>query len=107
PEAVKVTLPEQTSSSWETKLKPFLQLTIPLLCSFDYPVEFLSFTITMPSENMTDTPTFTSIYRQISIMSDLNVEVRGSRIIGTSLVKLNDREGITMTMKVPEEMFPS
>lgn len=107
PEAVKVTLPEQTSSSSETKLKPFLQLAIPLLCSFDYPVEFLSFTITMPSENMTDTPTFTSIYRQISIMSDLNVEVRGSQIIGTSLVKLNDREGITMTMRVPEEMFPS
>lgn len=107
PEAVKVTVPEQTSTNSETKLTPFLQLTIPLLCSFDYPVEFLSFTITMPSEKMTDTPTFTSIYRQISIMSDLNVEVRGSQIIGTSLVKLNDREGITMTMKVPEEMFPS
>lgn len=107
PEAVKITVPETTSSGSGTSTDPFLQLTIPLLCSFDYPVEFLSFTITMPSEKMTDAPYFTSIYRQISIMSDLNVEVRGSQIIGTSLVKLNDREGITMTMKVPEEMFPS
>ncbi len=84
-----------------------LQLDLPLLCGFDYPVESLSFTITMPTGTMSNDPSFTSIYRQSSIASDLDVNVRGSQIIGSSKAIMNDHEGVTMTMLVSEEMFPT
>lgn len=85
-----------------------LQMTLPLLCGFEYPVEKLSFVITMPSDQMTNPAIFTSIYRQESVGSDLEVlPPRGSQIIGSSKVSLNDHEGLTMTMIVPQEMFPT
>ena len=84
-----------------------LQLQIPLLCGFDYPVDSLNFTITLPTGQLSNKPTFSSIYRQDSIESDLSYEVRGSQIIGTSTATLNDHEGVTMTMLVPHAMFPS
>ena len=84
-----------------------LQLTLPMLCGFEYPVEKLSFVITMPSDQMTNQPMFNSTYRQDSVLSDLNMDVRGTQIIGSSKVSLNDREGMTMTMIVPQEMFPT
>lgn len=84
-----------------------LKLEIPLLCGFEYPVEILSFTITMPSSELKDSPDFTSIYRQGSMASDLNVVVNGNQIIGASKTTLNDHDGVTMTMIVPQSMFPS
>lgn len=84
-----------------------LQLELPLICGFEYPVENLRFTITMPSGNAALSPDFTSIYRQTSIASDLNVNISGSQIIGSSKSILNDHEGITMTMIVSKDMFPS
>ena len=87
--------------------RKLLQLQIPLLSGFDYPVDSLNFTITMPTGQMTNKPTFSSIYRQDSIESDLTYEIRGSQIIGASTATLNDHEGVTMTMLVPQEMFPS
>ncbi len=84
-----------------------LQLSIPLLNGFAYPVEKLSFIITMPSDQMTNGPTFTSTYRQESVESDLEVLTKGTQIIGTSKASLNDHEGMTMNMIVPEEMFPT
>ena len=87
--------------------RKLLQLQIPLLSGFDYPVDSLNFTITMPTGQMTNKPTFSSIYRQDSIESDLTYEIRGSQIIGASKATLNDHEGVTMTMLVPQEMFPS
>lgn len=83
-----------------------LQLELPLLCGFDYPVESLSFTITMPS-SMSFSPEFSSIYRQSSMESDLTVDVNGNQIIGSSKTTLNDHEAVTMTMAVPESMFPT
>ena len=84
-----------------------LMLTLPLLCSFDYPVQSMTFAITMPTGQMTHDPVFTSIYSQTSIMSSLTYEIRDSQIIGTSNTPLNDHEAITMTMQVPKEMFPT
>lgn len=109
PEAVKV----DTESVLEKlkkgeSLEDRLLLTVPLLCGFELPVESLTFTITMPAGKMTHSPTFTSIYRQNSIESDLTIlPITGSQIIGSSKTVMNDREGITMTMIVPEEMFPT
>ena len=89
-------------------VKDRLLLTLPLLSGFELPVETLKFTITMPAGKMSHVPKFTSVYRQDSIESDLTIlPITGSQIIGVSKTVMNDREGITMTMIVPEEMFPT
>ena len=84
-----------------------LQLTLPMLCGFEYPVEKFSFVITMPSDQMTNPAMFHSTYRQDSVLSDLDYTPRGTQLIGSSKVGLNDHEGMTMTMIVPQEMFPT
>lgn len=84
----------------------FLQLTLPLLSGFTYPIQLLTFVITLPGE-IKYVPNFTSIYRQNSIASDLKVNYDGSMLTGTSITSLNDHEAVTMTMVVPNEMFPS
>ena len=84
-----------------------LVMEIPLLCGFDYPVESLSFTITMPPGQMTERPTLSSIYRQTSIESDIPFQVAGSQIIGSTKTVMNDHEGVTLSMIVPEDMFPT
>ena len=103
PEAVQITkINEGTKSqAW------VLQLAIPLLSGFDYPVESLTFTITMPPGKMTHRPTLSSIYRQTSIESDIPFQVAGSQIIGSTKTVMNDHEGVTLYMIVPEEMFPT
>ena len=103
PEAVQITKFNEGTISEEWRLL----LTIPLLSGFDYPVENLSFTITMPPGQMTNRPTLSSIYRQASIESDIPFQVSGSQIIGSTKTVLNDHEGVTMTMIVPESMFPT
>lgn len=108
---IEYTIPKAVTYNQEAdKANPnqtLLQLQIPLLCGFDYPVDSLNFTITLPTGQLSNKPTFSSIYRQDSIESDLSFEVRGSQIIGTSTATLNDHEGVTMTMLVPHAMFPS
>ena len=85
---------------------PTLRLDIPLLSGFELPVEELKFTITMPSSGEFD-PVFYSIYRQNSVASDLTVKVDKSQIIGSSKVAMNAHEGVSLTMAVTEEMFPT
>lgn len=84
---------------------PFLQLTLPMLCGFAYPVQNLQFVIYLPA-TIEFSPTFTSIYRQIGIASELNYVVKNNIITGSSTRVLNDHEGITMTMEVSPQMFP-
>ena len=103
PEAVQITKFNEGTISEEWRLL----LTIPLLSGFDYPVENLSFTITMPPGQMTNRPTLNSIYRQASIESDIPFQVAGSQIIGAAKTVMNDHEGVTLTMIVPESMFPT
>ena len=103
PKAVQITKinPDTKSEAW------VLMLTVPLLSGFDYPVESLNFTITMPPGNMIERPVLTSIYRQTSIESDIPFQVAGSQIIGSTKTVMNDHEGVTLTMIVPEAMFPT
>ena len=103
PEAVQITKINEGTKNEEW----VLMLTIPLLSGFDYPVETMNFTITMPPGKMTHRPTLTSIYRQTSIESDIPFKVAGSQIIGSTKTVMNDHEGVTLTMIVPEEMFPT
>ncbi len=106
PEAVKVFKPVAADGKPIKNAKPELQLTLPMLSGFDLKVERLSFTITMPS-SASFFPRFTSTYRQGSAASDLTVVTSGSQIIGSSNKTLNDHEGLSMVMTVPEDMFPS
>ena len=103
PEAVQITKINEGTAKEDWAL----QLTVPLLSGFDYPVETLSFTITMPPGQMTHRPTLSSIYRQSSIESDIPFQVAGSQIIGATKTVMNDHEGVTLTMIVPETMFPT
>lgn len=84
-----------------------LQLEVPMLCGFEYPVESLSFLINMPSGGLSYSPSFQSTYRQTSVESDLTVRVDGNQIIGSTDTILNDHDGITMFLRVTQEMFPS
>ena len=110
PEAVKVYTGKTEEERKEIKVNgkyPIL-LTLPILSGFEYPVESLSFIINMPSSDFSDdTLTFTSTYRQTSFESDLQKDVNGNQILGSTKKILNDREGVTMTLVVPEEMFPT
>lgn len=109
PKAVKITTINQTLVD-QKKEAPVrkLVLTVPLLSGFAYPVEAMNFTITMPSNCVGLDPAFTSIYRQESIESDLKIlPLTGSQVIGSATAVMNDREGVTMTMQVPEKMFPT
>ncbi len=82
-----------------------LQLQLPLLSGFAYPVNHMSFAVTMPSA-VTAEPNFTSTYRQDSIDSDLSFVVNNTMITGESKTQLNDHEAVLMTLDVPQEMFP-
>ncbi len=105
PEAVKV---DSSENAVKINGRRNLVLTLPLLCGFEHPVESLSFVITMPGTLSKEDPKFTSIYRQESVESDLNIlPLSGSQIIGSSKKGLNDHDGVTMTMVVDPEMFPT
>lgn len=94
PEAVKVNSNRQ------------LVLTLPLACGFDYPIEGMSFIITLP-DTITVSPSFTSKYQKIGFESNLDLVVNGNMITGASKSGLRDHEEVTMTMVVPQSMFPS
>lgn len=83
-----------------------LQLTLPMLCGFDYPVEEFSFVVTLP-DDITSTPNFTSTYQQVGFASNLKLVTSGNMLTGSSVNPLNDHESVTMTLLVPRDMFPS
>ena len=82
-----------------------LVMEIPLLSGFEYPVDALSFSVTMPGEVKTK-PTFTSTYMQSSVESRINTIIGGQLINGSTTRGMQDREKVSLMMDVPEEMFP-
>ena len=86
--------------------KSALVMSIPLLCGFDYPVQALSFSITMPGDVTGRKPSFTSGFLQTNIDSIVNCVTGGSLISGTVTRPLQDRERLTLVMEVDEKMFP-
>lgn len=81
------------------------ELNLPLLCGFAYPVENLSFTVTMPGI-LSTTPVFSSGYYQQGVESNMTVEVSGATITGSVDMEMKDLETLTMTLEVTEQMFP-
>lgn len=86
--------------------KKNLQLDLPMLCGFDYPVNLLTFAITLPGD-VTNKPNFVSTYQQIGFESNLDLSVKDNIITGTTRTGLNDHEYVSMSMEVPRDMFPS
>ena len=90
----------------EKTKKSTLVMEVPLLCGFDYPVQALSFSITMPGDVTGKKPSFTSGFLQTNIESIVNCVTGGSLISGTVTRPLTDKEKITLVMTVDEDMFP-
>ena len=82
-----------------------LEMQLPILSGFTYPIEKMEFSVTMPG-NVDALPGFISGYHQARIEEDLEYQVSGAIITGTSLREMKDHETLTMTMSVTEEMFP-
>ena len=102
PNAVKV-VPFENEDGKQTA---YLELQLPLLSGFSFPVENMSFVITMPGD-IKWMPALTSVYRQSSIESDLPFKVDGNMITGNSIVPIQDHDSVLLTMVVPNDMFPS
>lgn len=81
-----------------------LELTLPLLCGFSYPVENFDFSVTLPSEVTTE-PVFISSYYQELIAAQLDVSVNGNTLSGRTSA-LKDHETLSMTLPVTDAMFP-
>ena len=99
-------IPSTVGVAEDAQGNDILQLTLPLLSGFSYPVKDLSFIINLPGD-IKYQPDFYSVYRQTSIESDLNVDVDGRMVTGKSIAELHDHDALTMYMVVPQEMFPS
>ena len=82
-----------------------LEMRLPLLDGFDYPVQYLEFSVTMPGP-VENRPAFVSGYHQTGIEEHLLYTISGAMITGKSLQAMKDHETLTMTMTVSEQMFP-
>lgn len=82
-----------------------LTLTLELLSGFEYPVDNLSFSITLPGA-AEERPTFISTYYQDTIETMMTVTQQGAVIAGTVDQRLQDHETLTMMLTVTEELFP-
>ncbi len=89
-----------------TLVEKKLQLEIPILCGFAYPITEMDFAITLP-DTIDKRPYFTGGYRQSTMESVLNIAVQDNMISGTTTTALVDYETVTMTLEVPSEMFPT
>lgn len=82
-----------------------LELQIPLLSGFSYPVSAMTFSVTLPGA-VEGTPSFSSGYHQAEIEKRMAYTVEGAAISGSFQEELKDHETLTMTLAVSEEMFP-
>ena len=82
-----------------------LQMQLPLLSGFSYPVEEFHFSVTLP-EAVEVLPGFVSGYHQARIEEDLTYKLDGATISGNSLKAMKDHETLHMTLSVTEKMFP-
>lgn len=82
-----------------------LEMHLPLLAGFAYPVQALEFSITLPG-TVTEKPAFSSGYHQANIEKDIYCTTNGATITGVSQVELKDHETLSMSLLVTEQMFP-
>lgn len=82
-----------------------LEMQLPLLSGFEYPIDKIEFSVTLPGA-VEVLPGFVSGYHEARIEEDLTYSVNGATITGSSVRALKDHETLTMTMAVTEKMFP-
>ena len=82
-----------------------LELRLPLLAGFAYPVQAMELTVTLPGP-ISAKPAFSSGYHQANIEKDLYCTVSGATVICIAQTELKDHETLSMTLTVPEEMLP-
>lgn len=82
-----------------------LELHLPVLAGFAYPVQGLELSVTLPGE-ITAKPAFSSGYHQANIEKDIYCTTAGATITAVAQTELKDHETLTMTLLVSEEMFP-
>ena len=81
-------------------------VTVPVLYGFPYPVEDMSFQVTMPSRFDT-VPTFYSGYHGQDIERQMSASISGSTIRGSVTQELKDSETLFMDLIAPAGMFPA
>ena len=82
-----------------------LELQLPMLSGFAYPIENFTFSVSLPTA-LDALPGFVSGYHQAGIEEYLDYRVEGNTISGSSLAPLKDHETLSMKLAVPEELFP-
>lgn len=82
-----------------------LELRLPMLSGFAYPIEKIEFSVTLPGE-VEALPGFVSGYHEARIEEDLRYSISGATITGHSLRAMKDHEFLTMTLPVTADMFP-
>ena len=96
---------ELVESEEEDSTAQKVQLELPLLAGFSYPIDELQFSINLPGL-VTQNPNFVSGYHQANIEKDLTFSVSGGNIAGRSWTSLKDHETLTMYLIATDEMFP-
>ena len=82
-----------------------LELRIPLLAGFDYPVEAMDFSVTLPGPT-DQKPAFESGYHKADIEKYLHYSVDGATISGFFTQELKDHETVVMTLPTDNTVFP-
>lgn len=82
-----------------------LTLTLPLLSGFDYPIDHMEFTVTLPGEPE-ERPFFSSTYHPESMDLYASYTIDGPVISGFFTQDLKDHESLTMTLPVSDTLFP-
>lgn len=80
-------------------------ITVPLLYGFEYPVEKLNFSVSMPGE-FDASPVFLSGYHEQDIERSITYSITGTTITGAVDIQLKDRETLFLTLQAPDGMFP-
>lgn len=82
-----------------------LEMQLPLLSGFTYPIEKMDLSVTLPGA-VEVLPGFVSGYHQARIEEDLVYSVDGATITVSTVRAIKDHETLTMTLPVSEQMFP-
>ena len=83
-----------------------LELSVPLLSGFAYPIEEFHFSVILPGKTE-QRPAFSSGYHQAAIEQHLTYTVEGTAITGNNLKTMKDHETLVMTLPVERAMFPN
>ena len=81
-------------------------VSIPLLYGFEYPVELMKFSVSMP-DVFDAAPVFLSGYHEQDIERSISYSISGATISGSVDMALKDRETLYLSLQAPEGMFPT